>query len=74
MPLIGTIKSVLSPNELLDISPVAVRGYIRIGDGKIFIMDLDEVIRIRTEERRQCTLFPKKNILTLSLFSRSNWA
>ena len=58
MPLIGTIKSVLE-NELLDISPVAVSGYIRIGDGKIFITDLDEVIRNRTKERRQCTLLPK---------------
>ena len=50
MPLIRTIKSVLE-NELLDISPVAVRGYIRIGDGKIFITNLDEVIRICAEER-----------------------
>jgi hypothetical protein len=31
--------------------PAAVRGYIRIGDGKIFIANLDKVIRICAEER-----------------------
>ena len=70
MPLIGTIKSALE-NELLDISPVAVSGYIRIGDRKIFIADLDEVIRIHTNGRRQCALRPNENIHP-ELFSRSN--
>jgi|SRR3981081_2826307 nitrogen regulatory protein P-II 1 len=59
-PFIPKLKlELVVKNELLSSAIAAIKSSARTGtrgDGKIFIQDLYEVIRIRTEERGDCAL------------------